>query len=250
MRVHRILAICILVALGCEPAWNGRNRATSTLIELPNAEGPQAMPARITNQFGMTFCLIEIDPSRADHQDLFPNRSYYLQETELTSEQHERFRRAAFGDGTYESINWNSNNGYPSEWREVLRYGQALSKFDNRYNYRLPSQREWTFACMNGYDQTCPGDGAKSTMDSSDSSRPNKYGIKGFMNHDAECADVPGLFLGKSDSWPRANENWEKSACRCNEFTTGNPDTDDGLNELIAGRFVLITNSEHSDVGG
>ena len=51
---------------------------------------------------------------------------------------------------------------------------------------------------MNGYDQTCPGEGAQSTIDSTDSSRPNKYGIDGFMNYDAECADVPGMFLGKT----------------------------------------------------
>ena len=198
----------------------------------------------------MTFCLVENDTSRADHKDSFPKASYYLQETELTSEQHGAFRKAAFGDGTYETIDWNYNSGYPSEWREVFRYGEALSKFDTQYDYRLPSQQEWAFACMNGYDQTCPGEGAKSTIDSTDSSRPNKYGIDGFMNYDAECADVPGLFLGKLDNWTGAYDDREKPTCRCDQYTTGNPDADDGLNELIVGRFVLVSESASSTNGG
>jgi len=208
------------------------------------------MAARITNQFGMTFCLVEIDTSRADHKDSFPKTCYYLQETELTSEQHAAFRKAAFGDGTYETIDWNCNSRFPSEWREVFRYGEALSKFDTQYDYRLPSQSEWAFACMNGYDQTCPGKGAQSTIDSTDSSRPNKYGIDGFMNYDAECADVPGMFLGKLDSWAGAYDDREKPTCRCDQFTTGNPDADDGLNELIVGRFVLVPKSASSTNGG
>ncbi|MEM9586132.1 MAG: hypothetical protein AAGA03_02530 [Planctomycetota bacterium] len=197
----------------------------------------------------MTFCLVEIDASRADHKNSFPKQSYYLQETELTTEQHEAFRKAAFGDGTYETINWNSSGGRPSEWREVFRYSEALSKFDTQYDYRLPSQQEWAFACMNGYDQTCPGEGAKSTIDANDSSRPNKYGIDGFMNYDAECADVPGLFLGKLDNWAGAYEGREKPTCRCDQFTTGNPDADDGLNELIVTRLVLVPNAAPSTEG-
>ena len=111
-----------------------------------------------------------------------------------------RFAKPLLSDGTYETIDWNYNGGFPSEWRHVFRYGKALSKFDTQYDYRLPSQQEWAFACMNGYDQTCPGEGAKSTIESTDSRLPNKYGIDGFMNFDAECADVPGLFLGKLDN--------------------------------------------------
>ena len=141
MDAHRILAICFLVTVGCEPTGNDGNKSAVNSAQTPVAAGSQAMPARITNQFGMTFCLVEIDTSRADHKDSFPKASFYLQETELTWEQHRAFRKAAFGDGTYETINWNYNSGYPSEWRDVFRYGEALSKFDTQYDYRLPRRQ-------------------------------------------------------------------------------------------------------------
>jgi hypothetical protein len=83
---------------------------------------------------------------------------------------------------------------------------------------------------MNGHDQDCPGPGVKSTSEPVKSKRPNKYGIEGFMNADAECGDKPGLFLGIGST----------SSCRCQQYTYGNPDADDGLNELIIGRYVLI----------
>jgi hypothetical protein len=60
------------------------------------------------------------------------------------------------------------------------------------------------------------------------------------MNYDAECADVPGMFLGKLDNWAGAYEGREMPNCRCDQFTMGNPDADDGLNELIVARFVLM----------
>ncbi|TWT79668.1 hypothetical protein CA13_10740 [Planctomycetes bacterium CA13] len=250
MDAHRILPICILVAVGCSPAENDSEKAAINSVQAPIASWSLGMPARITNQFGMTFCLVEIDSTRVDHEDSFPKASYYLQETELTWEQHEAFRKAAFGDGTYETIDWYHNNGHPSEWRDVLRYAKALSQFDTEYDYRLPSQQEWAFACKNGYEQTCPGEGAKSTIGSTASDRPNKYGIDGFMNYDAECADVPGLFLGKLDNWAGAYDDREKPACRCDQFTTGNPDADDGFNELIVSRFILVPQIVPSTNGG
>ncbi len=55
-----------------------------------------------------------------------------------------------------------------------------------------------------------------------------------------EVSDLPGLFLGKLHGWKGAYGDKGKPACRCDQFTTGNPDADDGLNELITGRYVLI----------
>lgn len=240
MEGYRILAGILLIAAGCSPIGSDTQKANVNSGQESDATGPQELPARITNQFGMTFCLVEVDPSRSDHQSSFPSSSYYLQETELQGDQHQAFRMAAFGDGKFETIDWHFNGGFPSEWREVFHYSEALSKFDTEYDYRLPSQKEWAFACKNGYDQTCPGKGAESTIDSTESSRPNKYGISGFMNYDAECADEPGLFLGKLDNWAGAYEHREKPKCRCDQYTRGNPDADDGLNELIVARFVLV----------
>ena len=97
---------------------------------------------------------------------------------------------------------------------------------------------------MNGYEQSCPGGGAKSTIDSTDSDRPNRFGIRGFMNYDAECANVPGLFLGKLGNWTGGYEGRNEPECRCDQFTTSNPDADDGLNELIVARYVVVPKSK------
>lgn len=203
---------------------------------------PLSMPSRITNRFGMTFCLVTVDSTRPEHEDSFPGTSYYLQETELAYEQFAAYRGLAAGNGPDRSSRLN-NLRFPTEWREVSNLATELSRYDPDYDYRLPTRAQWAFACKNGYDQTCPGGGAKSTIDSTASVRPNKFGIDGFMNYDAECADVPGLFLGKLDNWAGAYDGREKPTCRCDQFTTGNPDADDGLNELIVGRFVLVPRS-------
>ena len=122
---------------------------------------------------------------------------------------------------------------FPTEWREVSNLATELTALDSENDYRLPTRSQWSFACKNGYDRTWPGRGAKSIVDSTASNRPNKYGIDDFMNYDAECADKPGLVLG----------NGSNSECRCDQFSVGNPDGEDSVNELIAARFVLVPKS-------
>lgn len=239
MKANRILTICVLVAaVGCAPPTKPGDKSS----EKPQQDSRRSqaelasLPSRITNQFGMTFRLVTIDTSRADHKDSFPKRTYYLQESRLTWAQHSAFRKAAFGDGTYETIAWHYNSGHPSEWHEWSEYTQALSKFDTKYDYRLPSQSEWTFACKSGYDQSC------------DKAKPNTYGITGLIDTQGYAEAVSDVVDGSKlrvvmgywkDNWGE-HRGETKPKCSCDYWTACNPDADDSLNEIISGRFVLI----------
>jgi len=235
MKAYRILAIFVLAAVGCTPATNSNNKAGEVSETHPTAE-QESLPSRITNQFVMTFRLVTIDTSRPDHKDSFPKRSYYLQETELTGEQHYAFRKAAFSDGTYETINWHSNNGFPSEWRPVFRYAEALSKFDTEYDYGVPSRSQWLFACMSGYEQRC------------DEDKPNAFAVVDMLDGDVEPIDELTTWKGHEYGtlMGRWINNWgehisrPKPDCPCEHWTLCNPDSDDGLNEIIVSRFILL----------
>ena len=243
MKANRVLAMCVLAAVGCTSSTNSSNEAEDASREGPArpplAADPESWPVRITNQFGMTFRLVTIDTSRPDHEDSFPNTSYYLQETELTGAQDNAFHKAADGRGIFESIAPRYRGTFPSEWREALRYAVALSMLDAEYDYRLPSRSQWTFACMSGYEQRC------------DANEPNAFGFTGMLSTsrgDAEAIDELfvrnghgfGVLMGYwKNNW-HEHDGKTKPDCPCEYWTACNRDADDSLNELITARFVLI----------
>ena len=243
MKAYHILAICVLAAVGCTPSTNGSNEAEEASKEKPTRPSltadPESWPAQITNQFGMTFRLVTIVPSRPDHKDSFPKKSYYLQETELTGTQDDAFHKAADGSGIFESIAPRYRGEFPSEWREAIQYALALSRFDAEYDYRLPSRSQWTFACMSGYEQRC------------NANEPNAHGFTGMLSTsrgDAEAIDELfvrnghklGVLMGYwKNNW-HEHDGKTKPDCPCEYWTACNRDGDDSLNELITARFVLI----------
>ena len=223
----------LVLVMACQ-----RTRPSAQTLEAQTQVNSTDPPAEITNQFGMTFRLVSVDASRSDHDASFPPKSYYFQQSELTNEGFVKYRDLAAGNGADRQTRMNDIR-FPTEWREVSDLARELSRLDEQFDYRLPTQSEWMFACLNGYEQSSPGAGARSTVDPTTSSRPNQYGITGFMNYDAECASEPGLFVGKDDQLRR-------QPCRCRQSVRGNPDADDGLNELITARFVLVTSHDNA----
>ena len=192
----------------------------------------------------MTFCLVAVDATRADHKESYPRESYYLQQTELTSKP---FRK--YGEDTVKNWADRVNMQFPDQWQEVADLAEGFSAADPDFDYRLPTQAQWAFACKNGYDQTCALLVAGLTPDSTPL-RPNKYGIKGLVNHDLECGNVPGQFFGQRywHDWLYSSEDVPE--CICDHVTVGNPDSDDSLDEVITGRFVLIPKAQDQGQGG
>lgn len=242
MKALQVLAICVLAAVGCtrrvENTDNEADESPKPSTRMKSIAEFEAAPSQITNRFGMTFRRVTVDTTHADHKDSFPARSYYLQESRLTEQQHTAFRKAAFGDGTYGTIDWYFNGGYPSEWRQWSRYAQELSRFDTEYDYRLPSRSQWTFACMSGYDQSC------------DKTKPNAFGVTGLIDTNGFAEAVDELIMRNGHEFAVLmgywSNNWgvhtgrTKPDCSCEYWTVCNPDADDSLNEQINGRFILL----------
>ena len=78
----------------------------------------QPAPSQITNRYGMTFCLVTVDSTRPDHQDSYPRQSYYLQQTELTSEP---FRK--YGEDTVKNWADRVNMQFPEAMAGDGRFG-------------------------------------------------------------------------------------------------------------------------------
>ena len=245
MNPNWIFVVC-LVLLGCaETAEDNHAEDSSGVPASATPSGVQDESrqdlSRITNRYGMTFCLVTIDATRADHKASYPRQSYYLQQTEFTSKPFQKY-----GEDTV--TNWTDrvNMQFPSQWQEFADLADGLSAADPDFDYRLPSQKQWAFACKNGYDQTCALTVGGLTPDSTPL-RPNKYGIKGLVNHDLECGNVPGQCFGQRywHDWLYSSEDVPE--CICDHVTTGHPDSDDSLDEVFAGRFVLIPKAQNQE---
>lgn len=263
MRLSIILLLMGLLT-GCRPASDGQSQNAGSAVEQTQAPANAASetaasllandsslgPQRITNRFGMTFCLVTVDTSRPDHTDDFPQRAYYLQETELSGRHNDAFQKAALKGGIYTMDSRRSlptplvqpyasipRGAMPSEWSHTVWYANALSLLDEEFEYRLPTRAEWTFACMSGYEQRC------------DANQPNAFGCQGMHTdgRDAEAIDErwdeggrSAVVMGYWKSHWGVHVGETRPDCPCERWTVCNPDADDSLNELITARYVLL----------
>ena len=233
-----LLVLCL--CLGCSRAAvdGSRGSSASNTASVSVAVAP-APPVSITNRFGMTFRLVSVEPRPAGASDVgkfglaFPKESYYLGQSAVTMEQFETFRRAAAERDRGKPADQRPFYSLPGEWKYAHNLGVELSALDPDYEYTLPTREQWAFACLNGYDQDCPH--RESQGPPLIAKRPNKFGIDGFLNYDIECGNLPGLHFGLARLTSQTNE----PECRCVDYAFGNPDGDDGLNELITCRYVL-----------
>jgi hypothetical protein len=226
------------LTLGCSRAADDQPRVAASAPPAATAAAPAPPPAVITNRFGMTFRLVSVAPRPAAAGDVgkfgiaFPKHDYYLGRTEITSEQYQAFHAAATERDRKTSAA-KKNYTFPSEWVFAHNLAVELSAIDPDYDYRLPSREEWAFACMNGYDQDCPGSGNEPRPFTG--KRPNKYGIEGFLNYDFECGNLPGLHFGLA----RAMSKADVPECQCADYAFGDPEGDDGLNDSISARYII-----------
>jgi hypothetical protein len=202
--------------------------------------------AEIVNAFGMKFVRIEIDRNLDVESDPpFPAETYYIQKEEISSEHLTRLQAFVKGRNIQprpHEVNMMSSMYSPCEWRDFSNLAAIMSEYDPDYDYRLPTQSEWVFACMSGYQQHC-------IKELNGEQRPNTYGIVDMLDGDVECVAQVGLLMGNwIDSWPGTYSGHEKPTCACKWWTKCNPDADDGLNEMIYGRFILIQENGHRPV--
>jgi len=238
--IRDILVIALLCLTdGCSRApvsdGLGRSSAGTSAVKVAVAPPP---PTSITNRFGMTFRLVTIERKPEQVASVgasglaFPKESYYLGQTRLTEEQFSAFRKAAA-----ERDRGKSREGklyeFPNAWQLAYNFGVELSALDPDYEYRLPTREEWVFACMNGYDQDCP---VAENIYPYKHLKPNKFGIEGFLSSDVECGNLPGLHFGAFPTYPTMPQ---EVGCPCARYGFGNPEGDDGFEDMVVARYVL-----------
>ncbi|MCR9199600.1 MAG: SUMF1/EgtB/PvdO family nonheme iron enzyme [Planctomycetaceae bacterium] len=264
---------CLLLALGCSSSTDSgpSTRQADTAQEtetrtLSGDEAPpsplsadrQSWPAEITNRFGMTFSLVTIDPTRPDHNDAFPQQTYYIQQSVLTGSQMDAFNRAAVLGGVYTTDPRRSlptplvqpnvslpRGNSPSEWSECFWYARALSTLDPDFDYRLPTRKEWTFACKSGYEQRCDGDdrNAYRCRGMQDPNGPDAEAVAERWGEHGQSAVLMGYW---KNNWG-VHDDREEPDCLCDHWTICNPDGDDSLNERITARFILMPKQNSTD---
>lgn len=240
-------ALLLCLALGCNRADVGERQVersgTSPSVQAQAATAPAAPPKAITNRFGMTFKFVSVDDKPAGLGDVgkfglkFPTKSYYLAQDVLSPKQYKQFI-AVVEDRDRDKPSHRRRTYYAtSEWRDCYNFGIELAALDPDYDYRFPTREEWVFACTNGYDQQCPGTASPNTVTPPKITHPNKYGLANMMDYDVECGDLPGLFFGKVSN---STIDATPFPCDCLYYQFGSPDGDDGLNEIIEPRYVLV----------
>lgn len=235
-KLSPLFALCLF--LGCNRAAVDADRGSGAAPPDPATAVAPSPSSSFTNRFGMTFRLVSVEPRPADAPAsgkfgiAFPTESYYLGQSEVTGEQFEAFRRVAAERDLGKPSAERKYYSLPGEWKYAYNLGVELSALDPDYEYALPTREQWAFACMNGFDQDCPHREIESPPFRA--KRPNKFGIEGFLNNDIECGNLPGLHFGLA----RLTTHAAPPDCCCADYAYGNPDGDDGLNEMINCRYV------------
>ncbi len=232
-----VALLCLTFGCSRAPVSDGRGTTTPNAGTAKVAVAP-APPSSITNRFGMTFRFVTVGPKPDGVPDIgeaglaFPKGSYYLGQTRLTEEQFAAFRKAAV-----ERDRGKSREGklyeFPNAWQLAHNFGVELSAIDPDYEYRLPTREEWVFACMNGHDQDCP---VAENIYPYKNLKPNKFGIEGFLSSDVECGNLPGLHFGAFPTYPTMPQ---EVGCPCARYGFGNPEGDDGFEDMVVARYVL-----------
>ena len=124
-----------------------------------SSESPAKLPEDYTNDIGMQFKLIPAgefmmgspadDPNTRDNETprhrVRITKPFYLGIHEVTQAQYEKVM------GTNPSQFKGTSRPVDSvSWRESKRFCATLSEMDEAYDYRLPTEAEWEYACRAG----------------------------------------------------------------------------------------------------
>jgi formylglycine-generating enzyme required for sulfatase activity len=243
IRAHIVLAMALMQAVcGCQPQHAPRTDAGNETV---------------TNQFGMAFRRIPAGVHAAADGQMQELGSFCLQRTEFTYRQLRALESKLKDADAQAASTDESDLDYPvalDSWNEASNLAAALSKIDEKYDYRLPTVAEWTYACAGGADVR--GELAAKVVDNLPSDagplapamtrEPNKFGLYDMLGNLGEyCADacdtpelanielrvVKGM---PSESLPRTFSIVDR---KCVE-RTGSEDL------LIGARFVLECTGE------
>ena len=238
--LHRILLVVLGVSAavwGCQRSRQektaGSLSTTSQVTDsTPLVERKNAPTVRTI--FGMEFARVEIDPNIDLQTDPpIPKQTFYIQKKQF-GEPLRLLRKIAKSRGLDSEEYRYLMHSSPSEWRDYSLLGKWLSECDPNYDYRFPTKSEWVFACMSGYEQRC-------FSKEQAAQHENAFGLTGMLNGNVECLQKIGLLMGMwKENWPGIYDGHEKPDCPCQWWTICNPDGDDGLNELIIARYVLV----------
>jgi len=234
-----LTALTLAAIVGCREETQDKTRESSAadrVASLSDRPDSSVSPgdAQIVNSFGMEFVRISVDPSVNVQSDPpFPTETYYMQRTEVSDEHLRLFRAFAKSRNVDPQVYDSIPATYPSEWRDFSDLAKLMSKYDPDYDYRLPTKSEWVFACMSGYEQSCA------------TNKPNAYGLVDMLDGYPECVSEVGVLMGLwIENWPGIYDGHTMPSCPCKRWTICNPDADDGLNEIIEGRFVLVRKND------
>ena len=173
---------------------------TTSVVELKDGEV-------LTNQFGMRFVKIPAAEGGVSSDSL---PGFFLQETELC---YQEWHAAMVAIGEWAPSHSPPDGPRPpltvgmsiNYWFEADAFIYKLKRFDEQYNYRMPTEAEWLHACFAGRSQERPLVRTTLVTNPDDFQRDeNAFGLYDMLGGNGEfCSNLftdEAYFTGNEDT--------------------------------------------------